>query len=115
MGDFVEDGYGHEHFRAPAKTPERKSLMNDWVARFIAVLTVSFFFFYVGLITYLSFLTTGHVDLALVNLVIGWIGGLASAIIMYYFGSSMGSNAKSEMMANMRPPSAPEAPTPPGT
>jgi hypothetical protein len=37
-----------------------------------------------------------------VNLAIGWIGGIATSVISYYFGSSIGSTQKNRMMAQMQ-------------
>jgi hypothetical protein len=103
MGDIVEsDDSQEENWPEPKPTPAKKGFMTDGVAGFIAILTVTFFFAYVSLITYLSYKTTGAIDLALVNLVIGYVGGLASAIVMFYFGTSKGSNDKNDLMDRMQ-------------
>jgi primase-polymerase (primpol)-like protein len=37
-------------------------------------------------------------DIGLVNVAIGWLGGTASTVVAYYFGSSSGSKQKNEFI-----------------
>ena len=57
----------------------------DWTARIIGVLVVSGFMGYIFLVTLQPPEQNSE---ALINLVLGYLGGLASAIISFYFGAS---------------------------
>ena len=57
----------------------------DWTARIIGVLVVGGFMGYIFLVTLQPPEQNSE---ALINLVLGYLGGLASAIISFYFGAS---------------------------
>jgi hypothetical protein len=78
----------------------RKMVAEDWIPKFIAVTTVLAFFIYIGLVSFYPFTVPPNMEF--VNLAIGWIGGIATSVISYYFGSSVGSTQKNRMMAQMQ-------------
>lgn len=63
----------------------RKNFSRDWTARVIGLIMVMFFCGYVGLITMLP---PEQNSMELTNLVMGYLGGLVSAVVSFYFGSS---------------------------
>jgi hypothetical protein len=63
----------------------RKNFSRDWTARVIGLIMVLFFCGYVGLITLLP---PEQNSMELTNLVMGYLGGLVSAVVSFYFGSS---------------------------
>ena len=67
----------------------RKTFSKDWTARIIGIATLGGFLGYIFLITIQPPEQNSE---ALVNLVLGYLGGLASAIISFYFGASNTSN-----------------------
>jgi len=69
---------------------QREMLLRDNVPSLLAVLTMMAFFGYIGFVTF----WTGPVieDKSFINIAIGWLGGTASTVIAYYFGSSAGSD-----------------------
>jgi len=73
----------------------------DWTPKFIALITITSFFTYIGLVTFYPF--EHPLPMEFVNLAIGWIGGVATAIVSYYFGSSSGSKHKSDIIERMEP------------
>jgi len=66
----------------------RKNFAKDWTARVIGLIMVLFFCGYVGLITLLP---PEQNSMELTNLVMGYLGGLVSAVVSFYFGSSQSS------------------------
>ena len=66
----------------------RKNFAKDWTARVIGLIMVLFFCGYVGLITLLP---PEQNSMELTNLVMGYLGGLVSAVVSFYFGSSQNS------------------------
>ena len=86
---------------ADAETARRrKTVAEDWIPKFIAVTTVLSFFIYIGLVSFYPFTVPPNMEF--VNLAIGWIGGIATSVISYYFGSSIGSTQKNRMMLQMQ-------------
>jgi len=67
------------------KQDARKYFAKDWTARFIGILMVLFFCGYIGMITIMP---PEQNSMELINLVLGYLGGLVSAVVSYYFGSS---------------------------
>ena len=67
------------------KQDARNKFSIDWTARIIGILTVSGFMGYIFLVTLQPPEQNSE---ALINLVLGYLGGLASAIISFYFGAS---------------------------
>ena len=65
---------------------KRQVAMNDHVPSVLAVLTLVAFFGYIGGVTFWP----GGVaaDVGFLNIAIGWLGGTASTVVAYYFGSS---------------------------
>lgn len=74
-------------------------MMSSWIAKFIAITTVIFFFGYIGAVTFYPVWCCNHpINMEFVNLAIGWIGGVATAVITYFFGSSSQSAEKNELI-----------------
>ena len=67
----------------------RGMFSKDWTARIIGVTVVGGFMGYIFLVTIMPPEQNSE---ALINLVLGYLGGLASAIISFYFGASNTSN-----------------------
>ena len=63
----------------------RKNFSKDWTARIMGVATVGGFLAYIFLVTLQPPEQNSE---ALINLVLGYLGGLASAVISFYFGAS---------------------------
>jgi len=67
------------------KQDARKYFNKDWTARFIGILMVLFFCGYIGMITIMP---PEQNSMELINLVLGYLGGLVSAVVSFYFGAS---------------------------
>ncbi len=63
----------------------RQIFSKDWTARIIGIFVVGGFMGYIFLVTIQPPEQNSE---ALINLVLGYLGGLASAIISFYFGAS---------------------------
>jgi len=63
----------------------RKTFSRDWTARIVGVSVVGGFMGYIFLVTLQPPEQNSE---ALINLVLGYLGGLASAVISFYFGAS---------------------------
>jgi len=63
----------------------RGKFSKDWTARIIGIVVVGGFMGYIFLVTLQPPEQNSE---ALINLVLGYLGGLASAIISFYFGAS---------------------------
>jgi hypothetical protein len=63
----------------------RMAFKGDWTPKFIAVACVLFFGGYIALVTLQDPATT---DNGIVNLVLGYLGGIVSSIISFYYGAS---------------------------
>tara|TARA_R100001510_G_scaffold40412_1_gene36770 strand:+ start:2963 stop:3442 length:480 start_codon:yes stop_codon:yes gene_type:complete len=67
------------------KQHARSMFSKDWTARIIGLVTIGGFLGYIFLVTLQPPEQNSE---ALINLVLGYLGGLASAIISFYFGAS---------------------------
>ena len=67
------------------KQDARKTFSKDWTARIIGVAMIGGFLGYIFLVTLQPPEQNSE---ALINLVLGYLGGLASAVISFYFGAS---------------------------
>ena len=67
------------------KQDARTKFSKDWTARIIGIAMVAGFLGYIFLVTLQPPEQNSE---ALINLVLGYLGGLASAIISFYFGAS---------------------------
>ena len=67
------------------KQDARKTFSKDWTARIIGIAMVGGFLGYIFLVTLQPPEQNSE---ALINLVLGYLGGLASAVISFYFGVS---------------------------
>jgi hypothetical protein len=67
------------------KQDARGKFSRDWTARIIGVTVVGGFMGYIFLVTLQPPEQNSE---ALINLVLGYLGGLASAVISFYFGAS---------------------------
>jgi|TARA_A100001515_G_scaffold107026_1_gene87786 hypothetical protein len=63
----------------------RESFKEDWTARAIALLSIVLFGGYVLLVTIQP---ADDNDLNVVNLVLGYLGGIVSSVVSFYFGAS---------------------------
>jgi len=66
----------------------RDSFSEDWTARAIALMSILLFGGYVLLVTLQP---ADDNDLNVVNLVLGYLGGIVSSVVSFYFGASKGS------------------------
>jgi hypothetical protein len=67
------------------KQDARGKFSRDWTARIMGIATVGGFLGYIFLVTLQPPEQNSE---ALINLVLGYLGGLASAVISFYFGAS---------------------------
>ena len=65
----------------------RESFSEDWTARAIAIMSILLFGGYVLLVTLQP---ADDNDLNVVNLVLGYLGGIVSSVVSFYFGASKG-------------------------
>ena len=70
---------------AQEKQHARNTFSKDWTARIIGIAMVGGFLGYIFLVTLQPPEQNSE---ALINLVLGYLGGLASAVISFYFGAS---------------------------
>lgn len=63
----------------------RRNFAQDWTARVIGLIMVMFFCAFITLITLEP---PGSTSMELINLILGYLGGLVSAVISFYFGAS---------------------------
>ena len=63
----------------------REAFKEDWTARAIAIMSVLLFGFYILLVTLIP---ADENDLNVVNLVLGYLGGIVSSVVSFYFGAS---------------------------
>ena len=67
------------------KQDARKHFSRDWTAKFIGVIMVLFFCSYISMVTIMP---PEQNSMELINLTLGYLGGLVSAVISFYFGAS---------------------------
>ena len=72
------------------KQDARKTFNKDWTARIMGIAVVGGFMGYIFLVTLQPPEQNSE---ALINLVLGYLGGLASAVISFYFGASNTGNS----------------------
>ena len=75
---------------------KRQAAMGDHIPSILAILTLISFFAYIGAVTFWE--AARGADIGFINIAVGWLGGTASTVIAYYFGSSSGSDKKDEML-----------------
>ena len=63
----------------------RKTFSSDWTSRLLGLVVIGGFMGYIFLVTIQPPEQNSE---ALINLVLGYLGGLASAVISFYFGAS---------------------------
>jgi Fe2+ transport system protein B len=63
----------------------RKTFAKDWTSKFMGLIVIGGFMGYIFLVTIQPPEQNSE---ALINLVLGYLGGLASAVISFYFGAS---------------------------
>jgi hypothetical protein len=63
----------------------RQAFQGDWTPRFIAITCVLFFGGYIAMVTIQD---PAANDDGIVNLVLGYLGGIVSSIISFYYGAS---------------------------
>lgn len=75
--------------------------MNSWLAKFIAIVTVIFFYTYIAGVTFYPILCCNKpINMEFVNFALGQLSGVAIAVIMYFFGSSSQSAEKNALINN---------------
>ena len=67
------------------KQDARKHFAKDWTAKLIGLIMVVFFCGYIAMVTVMP---PEQNSMELINLVLGYMGGLVSAVISFYFGAS---------------------------
>lgn len=70
---------------AKDKQDARKHFAKDWTAKLIGLIMVTFFCSYIAMITVMP---PEQNSMELINLVLGYMGGLVSAVVSFYFGAS---------------------------
>ena len=75
------------------KQDARGKFNKDWTARIMGIAVVGGFMGYIFLVTLQPPEQNSE---ALINLVLGYLGGLASAVISFYFGASNSTKDKDE-------------------
>ena len=80
----------HASDRHSART--RQMATGDHIPSVLAVLTLISFFGYIGAVTFWP----GSIaaDVGFINIAVGWLGGTASTVVAYYFGSSADNKPK---------------------
>jgi len=76
---------------AQEKQDARKHFSKDWTTRIMGIATLGGFLGYIFLVTLQPPEQNSE---ALINLVLGYLGGLASAVISFYFGASQSKEDK---------------------
>ena len=71
----------------------RSKFSKDWTTRVMGIATLSGFLGYIFMVT---IQLPEQNSEALINLVLGYLGGLASAVISFYFGASNAGDKKDE-------------------
>jgi len=71
---------------------KRQVETGDHIPSILAVLTMISFFAYIGAVTFWD--AARGADVGFINIAVGWLGGTASTVVAYYFGSSSGSAKK---------------------
>ena len=82
-----------------ASARNNQFLSKDWITKAIAMIAVISFFGYIGVVTFVPFATP--LNMEFVNLAVGWLGGVASSVMSYYFGSSSSAAQKNNLLAGM--------------
>jgi len=70
---------------AQDKAHARETFQGDWTARAIALVSIAMFGAYVFMVTVQP---PEANDDGIVNLILGWLGGICSSIVSFYFGAS---------------------------
>ena len=78
----------------------RQAEMGDHIPSVLAVMTLLSFFAYIGAVTFSE--AARGADIGFINIAVGWLGGTASTVIAYYFGSSSGSDKKDKMLGDSK-------------
>jgi hypothetical protein len=78
-----------------ASAREREESVRDWMPRFLGTGIVSAF------LTAVFLILTGHAkaDSVMAGTLIGYLSAKAEQVVVYYFGSSAGSERKTELLA----------------
>lgn len=72
---------------------QREMEIKDKTPAILAYGTMAAFFSYIGGVTFFDLPTA---DMDFIYLALGWLGGTASTVVAYYFGSSSGSAKKDD-------------------
>lgn len=72
----------------------------DRIPAIIAILTMVSFFAYIAAVTFVP--AARDADIGFINIAVGWLGGTASTVVAYYFGSSSGSDKKDRILGEKK-------------
>lgn len=72
----------------------------DKIPAIIAILTMVSFFAYIAAVTFVP--AARDADIGFINIAVGWLGGTASTVVAYYFGSSSGSDKKDRILGDKK-------------
>lgn len=82
-----------------ASARQREVAVRDWTPAVLAYLTIAMFLGYIAAVTFWPTFHDGmKLDKEFINIALGWLGGTASTVIAYYFGSSAGSAKKDDLL-----------------
>ncbi len=75
----------------------RETAVKDKTPAILGILTITAFFAFIGAASFMpSAVIEGRMDF--IMLAVGWLGGVATSVYAYYFGSSSGSKQKTELL-----------------
>lgn len=79
---------------------KREIATGDMVPAVLAIMTLVSFFAYIAAVTFVP--AARGADIGFINIAVGWLGGTASTVVAYYFGSSSGSDKKDQLMSERK-------------
>lgn len=82
---------------------QREAKVQDWTPRVLAYLIVGSFISMVGTVLY----GWSKIDSALAGTLVGYLSAKCEQVIAYYFGSSAGSDRKTDLLAQAQPVTPP--------
>ena len=79
---------------------KREIETGDRVPAILAIMTMVSFFAYIAAVTFVP--AARDADIGFINIAVGWLGGTASTVVAYYFGSSSGSAKKDKLIVEKK-------------
>jgi hypothetical protein len=77
---------------------KREIGIKDWITPSIAITVLAGFFIFSFCLAFGVFTT---LDTTIISMLVGYIAGIVTQVISYYFGSSSGSKKKTEVLENL--------------